>query len=71
MYMQSPTIHPPSVINEITKTIGKRLSDLSFDEQKFEKSKGPYEEALARREDPSELKFRPPAQRKSETNTAM
>ena len=50
LYVHAKSNHPPSVISEIPKMIGKRLSDLSFDEQEFEKIKRPYEEALARSE---------------------
>ena len=64
LYVHAKSNHPPSVISEIPKMIGKRLSDLSFDEQEFEKIKRPYEEALARSEHPSALKFQPPTQRK-------
>ena len=43
--------------------IGKRLSDLSCDEQEFNKIKQPYEEALAWSEHPNILQFQPPSQR--------
>ena len=64
VYVHAKSNHPPSVIKELPKMIGKRLSDLSYDEQEFNKIKRPYEEALARSEHPSKLQFQPPIQRK-------
>ena len=63
IYVHAKSNHPPTVIKEIPKMIGKRLSDLSCDEQEFNKIKQPYEEALARSEHPSILQFQPPSQR--------
>ena len=45
-YINTQSNHPPNVINQVPKTIEKRLSDHSSNERIFTKAKKPYEKAL-------------------------
>jgi hypothetical protein len=47
LYVNAKSNHHPTVIKEIPRMIEKRLSDLSYNEQEFNKVKSTYEEALA------------------------
>ena len=60
LYVHSKSNHPPSVIKEIPSMIEKRISELSYDEEEFNKVKNVYEEALASSGHPSDLHFQPP-----------
>ena len=46
LYINKMSNHPPCIIKEIPKMVEKRLSELSFDQEKFENAKPEYEEAL-------------------------
>ena len=46
VYINKDSNHPPSVIKELCKSIGKRISDISSDEIIFNESVGLYENAL-------------------------
>ena len=48
LYINKMSNHPPCIIKEIPKMVEKRLSELSFDQEKFEKAKPEYEDALSR-----------------------
>ena len=60
LYVNAKSNHPPTVIKEIPRMIEKRLSDLSYNEQEFNKVKSTYEEALAASGHRSDLKFQQP-----------
>ena len=45
-YVNSHSNHPPSIIKQIPKSINKRLSSLSSDQQSFDECKAVYENAL-------------------------
>ena len=62
IYVHSKSNHPPNVIKEIPKMIGRRISDLSHDEEEFDRAKHIYEEALASSGHPSNLEYQPPVQ---------
>ena len=71
LYVHSKSNHPPTVIKEIPKMIEKRLSDLSYDEQEFNKVKSTYEEALASSGHRSELQFQQPSQKKKNRHRSV
>ena len=45
-YINVQSNHPPSILRRIPETINQRLSKISSDEQAFNSSKHPYQEAL-------------------------
>ena len=45
-YVNNHSNHPPSIIKQIPKSINKRLSSLSSDQQSFDECKAVYENAL-------------------------
>ena len=47
LYINSKSNHPPSIIGQLPKMISKRISNLSFDKDEFNKAKGVYEDALS------------------------
>ena len=46
VYINNCSNHPPTVIKQLLKSISKRLSDLSSNEEMFEKTKSAYSDAL-------------------------
>ena len=46
LYINTSSNHPPTVIDQIPKSIGKRLSDNSSNERIFEDTKPEYQNAL-------------------------
>ena len=46
LYINVKSNHPPTIIRYIPDMINKRLSDLSFNEEEYEKAKSLYEPAL-------------------------
>ena len=46
IYINSCSNYPPTVIKQLPKSISKRLSDLSSNEEIFEKTKPAYRDAL-------------------------
>ena len=46
LYINAKSNHPPTIIKDLPKMINKRLSDLSFNEDEFEKAKPLHENAL-------------------------
>jgi hypothetical protein len=46
LYINTQSNHPPMIIKKIPEMIGRRISDISCNEEEFEKAKGMYEEAL-------------------------
>ena len=46
VYISNCSNHPPTVIKQLPKSISKRLSDLSSNEEIFEKTKPTYSDAL-------------------------
>ena len=46
VYINNCSNHPPTVIKQLPKSISKRLSDLSSNEEIFEKTKPAYSDAL-------------------------
>ena len=46
VYINSCSNHPPTVIKQLPRSISKRLSDLSSNEEIFEKTKPAYRDAL-------------------------
>ena len=47
-YVHTQSNHPPNIIKEIPKMIERRISDISCNNDEFDKAKGRYEEALSR-----------------------
>ena len=45
-YIHKDSNHPPNIIKDLPKMISRRLSNLSYDEEIFNKSKSIYEKAL-------------------------
>ena len=46
LYINAKSNHPQSIIKELPEMINRRISDLSCNEQEFDKAKGMYESAL-------------------------
>ena len=46
LYIHKDSNHPPSIMKELPKMIGKRLSKLSYSEEEFRNVTAPYEKAL-------------------------
>ena len=46
LYVHTDSNHPKSVIKEIPRSVNKRLSMISIDENTFESAKGPYQKAM-------------------------
>ena len=63
-YINKNSNHPPNIIKELPKMISRRLSNLSYDEDIFKKSKPIYEKALRESGYDEELLFN-----KTNTNT--
>ena len=49
VYINNCSNHPPTVIKQLPKSINKRLSDLSSNEEIFEKTKPAYSDALKKK----------------------
>ena len=57
LYINTSSNHPPTVIDQIPKSIGKRLSDNSSNERIFEDAKPEYQNALKDSGHPSNLSY--------------
>jgi hypothetical protein len=66
-YIDAKSCHPPSIKKQIPKTIEKRLSTLSSNEQVFNAEKTAYEAALKTAGYSSNLKYLPPTKPKKKT----
>ena len=62
-YIHTESNHPPNIIKQIPKTIEKRLSDNSANEQIFSESAEIYENALKKSGYNVKLKYNPTAQK--------
>ena len=58
LYINRDSNHPPTVLKEIPNMINQRLSSLSCNEEVFNRSKLPYEKALADSGFQAELKYK-------------
>ena len=63
LYVNSLSNHPPNIIKNLPTMIERRISDISCNEEEFDKAKAPYSEALKKSGYSHELKFQenPPA----------
>jgi hypothetical protein len=59
LYIHTKSNHPPTIIKELPDMINRRLTDLSCNEEEFNKAKGQYESALRNSGFNPELKFDP------------
>ena len=57
-YIDTKSNHPPNIIKEIPAAVGRRISDISCDENTFNNAKPYYEEALAKSGYKSSLEYR-------------
>ena len=57
LYINAKSNHPPTIIKDLPKTINKRLSDLSCNEDEFKKAKPLYENALKESGYKAEMKY--------------
>ena len=46
LYVHKQSNHPPSILRNIPESINRCLSEISSDKDCFDKTKGPYQEAL-------------------------
>ena len=60
LYINAKSNHPLTIINEIPKLINKRLLDLSWNQEEFNKVKPLYEEALSESNYKASLEFEKP-----------
>ena len=68
MYINSNSNHPPSIVKQLPIMVNKRISDLSFNEQEFNKAKPMYENALESSGFQFELKYNPMNQNNKRRN---
>ena len=69
LYVHSKSNHPPCIIKNIPEAINKRLSEISSDEEAFNETAPPYQEALRKSGYSHTLKFTPPQQHSPESTT--
>ena len=69
-YVNVDSNHPPSILQNIPKSINKRLSGLSKTEEIFENSVGPYQEALDKAGYKHKLQFNPISHGRNSRNRA-
>ena len=62
LYVHKHSNHPPSILENIPKSVNKRLSELSKDEVIFNEAAKDYQEALEKSGYDFKLKFDPPHQ---------
>ena len=70
VYIHRKSNHPPSIVKQIPTMIGKRLSELSKNEQVFEEARPKYEEALRKSGYNDTLQYIPPQANESTHNNA-
>ena len=68
LYIHNGSNHPPHVLKNLNPAINKRLSNISSNQDLFNKHKAEYERALKRSGLKSDLKFNPPDQANSPPN---
>ena len=66
LYINTKSNHPATVKSEIPNMVGNRLSDLSCDEEAFNRAKGIYEAALRDSGFVPDLKFQPKEEENSQ-----
>ena len=49
IYVKRESNHPPDILKNIPKSVNRRLSAISSDENQFKESINPYQEALTRK----------------------
>ena len=59
VYVHTQSNHPPSIIENIPKSVNRRLSELSSTEEIFNQSVGPYQKALEDSGYNFQLKYNP------------
>jgi hypothetical protein len=64
LYIHAESNHPPSVTKQLPKMISRRISDISCNEEEFNKAKGDYDEALAKSGYRDKIKYEETHQRK-------
>ena len=69
LHVHSKSNHSPCVIKNIPDAINKRLSEISSDEETFQKTTAPYQEALQKSGYSYPLKFTTPQQQSPESAT--
>ena len=57
LYINAKSNHPPSILKELPQMINRRISDLSCNEEEFNKAKGQYEASLSNSGHESTLKY--------------
>ena len=62
IYVHSQSNHPPGILKNIPQSVNRRLSTISSNQEMFEETKNPYQEALKKSGYEFELKFNPPTQ---------
>ena len=62
LYVNAQSNHPPQVIKNLPKMIGKRLSSISCNQERFDQAKPEYQEALRSSGYKSDLVYEPEAQ---------
>jgi len=60
LYIQKKSNHPPQIIKNIPKSINKRLSEISYDQDSFDKAVPIYQKALNDSGYKHRLAFSPP-----------
>ena len=60
LYIHKKSNHPPQIIENIPKSVNKRLSEISYDQDSFDKAVPPYQKALNDSGYKHRLAFSPP-----------
>ncbi|XP_033096832.1 uncharacterized protein LOC117101076, partial [Anneissia japonica] len=69
LYVHNKSNHPPGILKNIPESINKRLSEISFDEESFNKAAPLYQQALDKSGYSHQLKFSTAQQIKDAANT--
>ena len=67
IYVHSQSNHPPGILKNIPQSVNRRLSTISSNQEMFEETKNPYQEALKKSGYEFELKFNPPTQKQKKS----
>ena len=62
LYVNKNSNHPPNIIRQLPKMVNRRISDISFDKEEFDKSKPLYQKALEDSGFRHRLEYIPPNQ---------
>ena len=63
LYIHAESNHPPNIVKQLPLMISRRISDISCNEEEFEKAKCTYEDALKSSGHKPEMVYQQPAKK--------